>query len=87
MVKRRYCTVGHSQNKAVVEKLEMTVGLVQKDILLIVKTAWARSWTTSPLAATSSKIGADHDKNDRSQYSTNIGSLANLKTYIHPPRL
>ncbi len=36
-------TVGHSWNKADVEKLEMTIALALKDILLIIKTAWARS--------------------------------------------
>ena len=77
----------HSWNEAVVEKLEMTVGLVQKDILLIVKTAWAGSWTTSPPAATSSKIGVGHDKNDQSRYSTNTDTLGYYKTYKHPTRL
>ena len=78
-------TVGCSWNKAVVEKLEMTVGLVQKNILLIVKTAWARSWKTLPPTMASNKIQANHGKNDRSRYSTNIDTLAILKTYM-PPR-
>ena len=30
---------------------------------------------------------ANHGENDWSRYSTNIDSLANLKTYMHPARL
>ena len=79
--------MGFSRNKAAVEKLEMTVGLVQKDILLIIKTAWAGSQKTSPPAMASSKIQANHGRNDRSRCSTNIESLMHLKTYMpgaHP---
>jgi hypothetical protein len=79
--------VGFSLNEAVVEKLEMTVGLVQKDILLIVKTTWAGSRKTSPPAMASSKILAGHGRNDRSHYSTNIDSPMHLKTYMRPPHL
>ena len=65
----------------------MTVGLVQKDILLIIKTAWAGSQKTSPLAMASSKILANHGRNDRSRYSTNIESLVDLKTYLVRARI
>jgi hypothetical protein len=41
-------TVGHSQNKAVVEKCKKTVGLVLKNILLNIKTAWSGLCKTSP---------------------------------------
>jgi hypothetical protein len=44
----RGCTVGHSQNAAVVEKCIMTVGLVLWDILLNIKTPWARLCKTFP---------------------------------------
>ena len=33
----------------------------------------------------SSEIDANHGKNDRSRYSTNIDSLGILKTYMPPP--
>ena len=35
----------------------------------------------------SNKIQANHGKNDRSRYSTNIESLVDLKTYMPPARL
>ena len=38
-----YSWPGFTKKEYFVEKLEMTVGLVQKDILLIVKTVWAGS--------------------------------------------
>jgi hypothetical protein len=36
-------TAGFTKKEYFVEKLKMTVGLVQKNILLIVKTSWAGS--------------------------------------------
>ena len=57
----------------------MTVGLVLWWFLLIIKITWARSWTTSPPTATSSKIDVNHGENHRSRYSTNIEFLAILK--------
>ncbi len=65
----------------------MTVGLVQKDFLLIIKTAWAGSRKTSPPAMASSEIPAGHGRNDRSRYSTNIDTLVHLKTYMPCARL
>ena len=81
--KKNAIIVGFSWNKAVAEKLEMTVGLVQKNILLIVKTACVGSWTTSPPTAAS--IDADHDKNDQSRYSINNDALGCYKSYMPPP--
>ena len=80
-------TAGFTQKKTSVEKLEMTVGLVQKDFLLIIKTAWARSQKTSPPTMASNKIPASHGRNDRSRYSTNIDTLVLLKTYMPPARV
>ena len=61
----------------------MTVGLVLWWFLPIVKITWARSWTTSPPTATSSKIDVNHGENHRSRYSTNIEFLAILKLAPH----